>query len=349
MTDRSERLAERAEEAADISLGSAQVAKTNAAAAGTATDVAVDAARLALKAAKSVPVPVPVPPDPRDDPNFAVLAGPEQSWFARLSPRRSRWPDVAAVDAKIADLDQRQQALHGQLTDLHQRRQTADADAARRMADWLIDSHGERPQNEAQALDDQIADLSAEYQAIDIRRESVLNEKIALVTKRRRSLVRDAERAVDAAKKKYLDAVDAVVAARAELVDANQSRIWACCFPNDVLQTYPPDHVMVSGRRRESERNGFTSAVPATSIFGLLRDDAQVFTTITTRDQQAQMQGVSTAALSGDEAMWDDSDEAEAWRKRERERLRQAGATTSVDALALLEVQRHGVPPLGTQ
>jgi hypothetical protein len=35
-------------------------------------------------------------------------------------------------------------------------------------------------------------------------------------------------------------------------------------------------------------------------------------------------------------------------RKRERERLRAAGGSTTVDALALLEAQRHGIAPIGS-
>jgi hypothetical protein len=83
-------------------------------------------------------------------------------------------------------------------------------------------------------------------------------------------------------------------------------------------------------------------------MFGLLRADATVFATISTRDQAAVMQGVSTATLAGDEAMWAGSDEDLARQKRKRERLIAAGGSTTVDALALLEAQRHGLPPLGS-
>jgi hypothetical protein len=61
------------------------------------------------------------------------------------------------------------------------------------------------------------------------------------------------------------------------------------------------------------------------------------------------MRGVSTAELTGDEAMWADSDADLAWRKREKERLLAAGGATTVDALKLLEALTHGMPPLGSQ
>jgi hypothetical protein len=227
VTDRSERLAERSEQAADIALGSAAVAQ---------------------KAAKKVVDALPRP-DVRDDPNFARLAGQEQTWLAKLSPRRNFWPAVAAVDARIADLDRRQGELHDRLADLRRRRAEAGSDYASRLAAWMAgDQEGQKPLPEAATLDEAISEAAAEHAAIDRLREDVLADKIALVERRRRSLVRDAERAVGQAKRRYLAAVDAVEAAREELVDLNQTRIWAAVYPSDTLQTYPPDHVMVAGR-----------------------------------------------------------------------------------------------------
>ena len=87
----------RAEEAADISLGSAEVAVK---AAGRAVD--------------AIPK-----PDVRDDPNFQRLAGLEQSMLARLSPRhRNRWPELVAIDDRLEDLDRRQGELHDDTGDL---------------------------------------------------------------------------------------------------------------------------------------------------------------------------------------------------------------------------------------
>ena len=105
-------------------------------------------------------------------------------------PWRNRWPEVQAFDDRVADLDRRQQELHDQLADLHQRRQTADADHAARLAKWMADPQGERPRNEAQLLGDAIAEARAEHGAIDLQRDDVLAEKVALVERRRESLVR---------------------------------------------------------------------------------------------------------------------------------------------------------------
>ena len=60
------------------------------------------------------------------------------------------------------------------------------------------------------------------------------------------------------------------------------------------------------------------------------------------------MAGTTPAGLTGDEAMWADSDEDKERQRRERERLRAEGGSTTVDALKHLEAQRHGLPPLGS-
>jgi hypothetical protein len=52
-------------------------------AAGEAADIALGSAKIAKRAADSMPK-----PDPRQDPNFQRLAGQEQSFLARISPRR---------------------------------------------------------------------------------------------------------------------------------------------------------------------------------------------------------------------------------------------------------------------
>ena len=206
MTDRSEQLAARAEEAADISLGSAAIAQ---------------------KAAKKVVDALPTP-DPRDDVNFQrlVQAGSEQSWLARLSPRRNRWPDLADIDVRIADLDRRQQQLHDTLIDLQRRRTVADDDYAGRMAAWMAAGQVDaKPQSEVTSLDDAIAEARAERQAIDQLRADVLTERIDLVAKHRKRLVADAEQETQRAHYRYLDAIAEAERARDELIGLRETTV----------------------------------------------------------------------------------------------------------------------------
>ena len=83
-------------------------------------------------------------------------------------------------------------------------------------------------------------------------------------------------------------------------------------------------------------------------MLALLRADAEYVASVSTREQAAEMKGITTAELTGDEAMWADSPADIAWREREKERLVGAGGRTTVDALKLLEAQRSGLGPIGS-
>jgi hypothetical protein len=56
---------------------------------GEAADIALASAHIAKRAAEAMPK-----PDPRDDVNYQRLSGLEQSFWARISPRRNRWPEL---------------------------------------------------------------------------------------------------------------------------------------------------------------------------------------------------------------------------------------------------------------
>jgi hypothetical protein len=315
--------------------------------AGEAADIALGSAHIAKRAADSMPK-----PDRRLDPNFQRLSGQEQSFLARISPRRNRWPELRAIDERLAELDRRQEGLSAGLVDLRGRRERADAEHAERLAAWLEAGQAEpRPTSEVRALEDAIAEAEAEYAAIDTLRERVLGERIAYVEKHRKRLVADAERETAQAKARYLELCDQAEQARAALVELRETTIWASLYPSEVLATYAPSHALVGGRPRETARHlaSVEQSIAAPNAFSLLRADAEHFGQVSTREQAAAMQGVSTAELTGDEAMWADSDADLARRKREKDRLLAAGGNTTVDALKLLEAQRAGTPPLGSQ
>ena len=126
--------------------------------------------------------------------------------------------------------------------------------------------------------------------------------------------------------------------------------MWASLFPSPSLQTFAPSHHVAGGRRRATERHlpGLKAAIPAHAIVGLLREDADYLATVSTVEQAAEMAGVSEGTLTGTDAVWSGSDEDRARQRREREALIAAGGSPVVDALKHLEVQRHGLPPLGS-
>lgn len=316
-------------------------------AAEEAADISLGRAKIAQKAARQVVDALPIP-DPRDDLNFQRFVGLEQGFLARISPRRNRWPELAAIDELIAECDQRQEQLRLALAELRGRRQRADAEHAVTLAAWMnAGSLDPKPIWEAKALDESIVEASADHLAIDHQRDRVLEERIAFVAKHRKRLVRDAERETERMLQRYLELVDAVEQTREDLVGLRATSVWAAIFPHESLVSTPPSHALVGGRRRETEHHlpGLKAELPAHSVLGLLRADARYFATVSTLEQAAALKGVSTAELKGGEAMWAGSDADLAWRKREREKLIAAGGSTTVDALKLLDAQRLGLTP----
>jgi hypothetical protein len=86
---------------------------------------------------------------------------------------------------------------------------------------------------------------------------------------------------------------------------------------------------------------GTTARVNYASLIEALAEDAKAL-----RDAYGPVTterlGLSEPATPLTEAMWSESPEHNAWQKRERERIRAAGASTTVDALKLLEAERFG-------
>jgi hypothetical protein len=298
-----DKLAARAEEAADIALGSAQIAK---------------------KAAEKVVEAIPTP-DPRADVNYQRLAGLEQSMLAMISPRhRNRWPELRAFEERIVDNDRKQEELRVRLGELHERRQRADAEYATALAGWMASGQQEpKPLSEVTALDQAIVEGQAKLAAFDALRDRILEEKIAFAKKHRKRLVRDAERATEQAKARYLKFVDQLANAREELIGLRETTVWASLFPSETLVTPAPSHVLVGGRLSKTEPHlpGLKRELPAHAVLALLRADAEHLASVSTLEQAAAMQGVSEAMLKRDVAMWADSEEGRVWQKREKERL----------------------------
>lgn len=295
-------IATRAEEAADISLGSAEIAQ-----------------KAAGKVLDALPT-----PDPREDVNYQRLAGLEQSMLARISPRhRNRWPELLAFDERVTEIDRRQEGLRNSLIELRGRRERADADYAAALAGWMANGQADsKPVSEATALEEAIVEADAEHAAMDTLRDRVLEERIAFVQRHRKRLVLDAERATEQAKQRYLELVEEIAKTREELVGLRETSVWASLYPSETLQTFAPSHVLVGGRRKATEQHlpDAKQPIPAHAVLGLLRADAEHFATVQTLEQAAEAKGVSTAELTGDEAMWAGSDADKAWQKRDRER-----------------------------
>jgi len=306
-------------------LDSASTARVDAVAAEDAAMTAEKAAAAAQAAAEAIPKP-PVP-DPRAAPHFELLYGSDDArMMARISPRRNRWPGLQEIDRRIEEIDQQQAAMAAELQQTRELRQGAEARDRVAVADWLAARRvGPRPVSEPAELDERIAALQVEHDAHDIARARELEERVAYVRKQRKALVRDAERATEERRSRYLELVAELEQAREELIACRSSELWARLFPSESLATEPPYMNALVGARLSVQQKhlpGVSAQLPAPSIFALLRADGQHLSSIATVEQAAAIQGVSTSKMSSREAAWQDRASEHELQRREKEHAR---------------------------
>ena len=113
--------------------------------------------------------------NPPKDPRRAVVDaglpadffGAEENVWRRYSPAKNRWREVAEFDARAGELEQRQAAINAELQELYDRERAApDADAAA-LAEWeLHDRKGQRPEPTLPAIQAEIKELQASWDAL---------------------------------------------------------------------------------------------------------------------------------------------------------------------------------------
>jgi excisionase family DNA binding protein len=85
----------------------------------------------------------------------------------RLSPRRNRWADVAAFDERAAEFDARRTEVMSRLTPLQIELGNSSNLDAQALSNWLSGGEkGPRPESVRPALEEQIADLQREADAL---------------------------------------------------------------------------------------------------------------------------------------------------------------------------------------
>ena len=295
-------IASRAEEAADIALGSAGVAQ-----------------KAATKVLDSLPV-----PDPREDVNFQRFAGLEQSTLARLMPRhRNRWPKLLEHEQRLAEFDRRQETLRAELSELRQQRETAPERHALALAGWFEHGEkGERPGSDADALGQAIVTKEAELAAVDRLVAKLLAAKIDYVTKNRPSLRRTAEGATAKARASYEQAIDALAGAREELLTCRSDEVWIELYPSETTRQTRGTEANLSFGLLQPVRStlGVTNQLPITAIYEALTADAATIAERLTPEQRAEL-GVGPEATPEQIAMWDSDPRHQEWAAAKRREL----------------------------
>jgi len=217
----------------------------------------------------------------------------ETNALRRLSPTRNRWPELAEIDGRVADVERRQGEAGQQLRELHGRRNNAPTADADRLASWLADQKGPRPQSSIPAIEEEISEVEAEVAGLEILVGRELDAKARYVERHRKRLVRDAAAHTAEACERVIELVNQLEQARATLVGARQSALWAALFPDEQAGRGPQSTLLAAGRAKPvRETLGLETAVEYGRVLKALAADARYWRDAgTTPEQRAEMDG----------------------------------------------------------
>jgi hypothetical protein len=221
----------------------------------------------------------------------------------RFSPRKS-WPEVGAIDAKLAKLDRQRAELGEKIAQLEQ----AIRDAARAdmeaVAEWqLAGSTGGRPLATVLALEAELAQARSDVDACAVAEERILREKVEFVSKHRKRLNADAAKTRGLAVKRLQDAITEVEQARAEAVEALLSERWTREFPGDAANAGALRLELMKGGRISKALPDLRTITVATSVIEYQRDDANWLDAVLADEQQER------ELDPHEQPVWEDSDE----------------------------------------
>ncbi len=280
---------------------------------GMDAETAIMAARLATAAAARIPAPAP-------DPVYQDLALAEQGALRRFSPRRS-WPELAEHDQKIAEADRDRETVRERIQGLRAQLTLATVQDEQSLVAWLREGRGPRPEPSAPALEEEIAQGGAELDARAAIVAQLEADKERFVVKHRRRLLADAETATEAARARYVEAIDSLATIREEVRNARQAAVYAQIFPSALTGSEAPPS-LIAGRLDVMRRiiPSLTNPLELGGILALLRQDADYVATAATAPQASEIAGRDvtqpTAAQGG--AIWVQSDEGREAERAER-------------------------------
>lgn len=252
----------------------------------------------------------------------AEMARQEQSTLLRVGPKRNRWRDLQRFDERLAAVDRRQAEVRAQLEEVKREREAEPAAYKAAIADWLqAGEKGEKPTSRLEELDRRIAELQAEAEAQGLVRERLLVERGEHVRTNRKRMAADVNKAVHAVEAEAQALVDQLEQKRQELLELRATEVWVRLFPDEKLASEPATQALAGARKSVQSRHlpGVEAGLSAPGVFALLREDARFCATVSTVDQAAALEGVSSARLTGREAVWEGPDEERARQKRERD------------------------------
>lgn len=287
-------------------MSAASRAETAANDAVRATVLAKEAAQEAQRAAQLAEQLA--PPDPHAL-IVAELASHEQTGLLNIGPKRNRWSELQAFDEQLVEAEQRREQLRHEIGELMTARNNEPARVAAALDAWLMGGQkGARPTSQAAALDQQIADLEAEYGALGIAHDRLLAERASHVEKSRKRMLADMREEIEAASSEYTALIDQLEATRRELLELRATEVWVAIYPSATLASEPSTAALVGARKalQGPLMPGLESGLVASSVFELLRADVGFCSSVATFEQAALEQNVPVSRLRRSDARWMD-------------------------------------------
>ena len=220
------------------------------------------------------------------------LASEEGSWLGRLSPRRNPWPELTALDERIAELDGEQATALADVQALEQEIREAEERDRVALGQWHADGgSGERPQPSAPAVAERLERRREDSSALPNAAATAVAEKIAFVRRHRGRLVRRADERVQELAEQYIGLIAALEACRGDLLAAREAALWARLYPSASAMREPPQALALGLRKPAMEAFGHPLRLEPARLWDLLRRDAELIPNAIADEQKRELDG----------------------------------------------------------
>jgi hypothetical protein len=200
----------------------------------------------------------------------------EQSALRRLSPRRSRWPELARFDEQVGEIEGHIRELSEQSQRVNEQLMTVEREDADSHAAWLLaGSEGDQPAPQKPLLEAQQEQLQQKIAGARAAVDQVLKARADHVERHRPRLIKDVDAAAVDAKNRYEEALATAEQARQELAELRESAIWARLYPSCNESDVQLPNTVAGGQRKRLVPAGLTAELKPANAFALLRSDAE--------------------------------------------------------------------------
>jgi hypothetical protein len=164
---------------------------------------------------------------------------------------------------------------------------------AQRLSDWIGGGEkGTRPESVRPALEEKVAELQREGDALIRASTDVMAQKAEYVERHRARLAKDARRHVEKAAGHLGALIAELEDARDELASTREAELWALTYPNDTASLMPPLRQLAGGLQRVGEQLGVAESINVDRVFAALRSDSEWLKDAATPQQKAEIDSV---------------------------------------------------------